>query len=118
MTKTVTINEKAYNVYATVDEADEYFAAKFGNEWVNVGETQKPQLLVTAICLPSSVAKRRASSYMSVATFASQHSKLSVCLLIRTHSRVRRTTLPNLFRLRGRTLFRIQRIEHVLNQTF
>lgn len=48
MSKQITINSKEYNVYATVSEADEYFAAKFGSEWANVGENQKPQLLVTA----------------------------------------------------------------------
>lgn len=48
MTKTITISEKVFNTYATVDEADEYFLAKFGSEWSDIGETQKPQLLITA----------------------------------------------------------------------
>lgn len=48
MTKQVEINGNLYNTYATVDEADSYFAATFGSEWDNVGQTQKPQLLVTA----------------------------------------------------------------------
>lgn len=46
--KIIKINDKDYNTYATVDEADSYFAATFGSEWDNVGQTQKPQLLVTA----------------------------------------------------------------------
>lgn len=48
MTKKVIINDKEYNTYATVEEADNYFAAKFGSQWSNIGENQKAQLLVTA----------------------------------------------------------------------
>lgn len=46
--KTVTIDTKEYNVYATVSEANDYFAASFYSEWPQVPESQKPQLLVTA----------------------------------------------------------------------
>ena len=46
--KTVIIDAKEYNVYATVSEANDYFAAAFGSEWNEVSENQKPKLLVTA----------------------------------------------------------------------
>ena len=48
MTKQVEINGNFYNSYERVDEDESYFDVNFGSEWDNVGQTQKPQLLVTA----------------------------------------------------------------------
>lgn len=46
--KTVTIDTKEYNVYATVSEANDYFAASFGSEWSDIAEADKSKLLVSA----------------------------------------------------------------------
>lgn len=48
MNKVISIAGKEFNTYATVEEADLYFSAIFGNNWVGIGETQKAQLLITA----------------------------------------------------------------------
>lgn len=48
MSKQVEINDQLYDTYATVEDADNYFAASYGSEWANVGAIQKPQLLVSA----------------------------------------------------------------------
>lgn len=48
MQKTVTINEKEYPVYATVDEADEYFAAFYNCGWDSISPEDKAKLLVSA----------------------------------------------------------------------
>lgn len=48
MSKQVEINDQLYNTYATVEDADNYFAASYGSEWANIGAVQKPQLLVSA----------------------------------------------------------------------
>ena len=44
--KTITINDIEYPTYATVEEAEQYFNAKFGSLWQEV--ENKEQLLVTA----------------------------------------------------------------------
>ena len=46
--KIIIIDTKEYYTYATVSEANDYFAASFGSEWSEVSETDKPKLLVTA----------------------------------------------------------------------
>ncbi len=46
--KTIIINGKEYYTYATVEDADEYFAANYGGEWENISENQKQKLLITA----------------------------------------------------------------------
>ena len=46
--KTITIDTKQYYTYATVSEANDYFAATFGSEWSEVSEADKSKLLVTA----------------------------------------------------------------------
>lgn len=45
---TITINDNDYHSYATVSEANEYFAASFNSLWVNVGENDKQKLLITS----------------------------------------------------------------------
>ena len=47
--KTITINKKEIPVYCTVEEANQYFAEKFGAElWEEQTEENKARLLVTA----------------------------------------------------------------------
>lgn len=46
--KIITIDEKNYYTYATLEEANEYFAARFGSEWSDLTELQKKQTLITA----------------------------------------------------------------------
>ena len=46
--KIIIIDTKEYYTYATVSEANDYFAASFGSEWSEVSEADKPKLLVTA----------------------------------------------------------------------
>lgn len=46
--KTITINEKEYPVYATIEDADEYFDAMFNSNWANIAEEEKAKLLVSA----------------------------------------------------------------------
>lgn len=46
--KIIIINEKDYYTYATVEDADNYFAAAYGSEWELISEEQKQKLLVTA----------------------------------------------------------------------
>jgi len=46
--KTITIDTKEYYTYATVSEANDYFAASFASEWSEVSDAQKPKLLITA----------------------------------------------------------------------
>ena len=46
--KTITIGSKEYYTYATVSDANDYFAAVYGSEWSSVSQTDKPLLLVTA----------------------------------------------------------------------
>lgn len=48
MAKTVSINEKEYPVYATVDEADAYFAGFFNSKWDSISGDDKAKLLVSA----------------------------------------------------------------------
>ena len=48
MDKVIYLYGKDFNVYATVEEADLYFSTMFGNNWADIGETQKAQLLITA----------------------------------------------------------------------
>lgn len=48
MDKVIYLFGKDFNVYATVEEADLYFSTMFGNNWAEIGETQKAQLLITA----------------------------------------------------------------------
>lgn len=45
---TITINNKEYEVYATVAEADDYFNATFNSNWSNIEEQDKEKLLVSA----------------------------------------------------------------------
>ena len=45
---TITINETDYNSYATVEEANKYFNAKFGSSWADILQEDKQKLLVTA----------------------------------------------------------------------
>lgn len=45
---TITINDNDYHSYATVSEANEYFAASFNTLWANIGENDKPKLLITS----------------------------------------------------------------------
>ena len=46
--KTVTINDIEYPVYATVEEADNYFNATFNCSWKDISEDDKGKLLVSA----------------------------------------------------------------------
>lgn len=46
--KTVTINEKEYPVYATVEDANDYFNAMFNSNWQNIADEEKAKLLVSA----------------------------------------------------------------------
>ena len=46
--KIIKINDKDYYTYATVEEADDYFAAAYGTEWEQISENQKQKLLITA----------------------------------------------------------------------
>lgn len=46
--KTITINDFEYPTYATVEDADKYFSAKFGSTWGEVEQADKEKLLVTA----------------------------------------------------------------------
>lgn len=46
--KTIEINCIDYPVYATVEEADDYFNASFGTNWENLDWNVKEKLLVTA----------------------------------------------------------------------
>lgn len=46
--KTVTINEKDYPVYATLEDANEYFAGFFNSGWESISDDEKLQLLVSA----------------------------------------------------------------------
>lgn len=46
--KTITINEFEYPTYATVEDADKYFSAKFGSTWGDIEQSDKEKLLVTA----------------------------------------------------------------------
>lgn len=46
--KTVEINGKEYAVYATVEEADDYFMAFFNSDWENIDSIDKAKLLVSA----------------------------------------------------------------------
>lgn len=46
--KTVNINGKDYPVYATVAEADDYFAGFFNSGWDAIEQDDKPKLLVSA----------------------------------------------------------------------
>lgn len=48
MAKTVSINGKEYPVYATVDEADAYFAGFFNSKWDSISDDDKAKLLVSA----------------------------------------------------------------------
>ena len=48
MNKVIYLFGKDFNVYATVEDADLYFSAMFGNNWAEIGEIQKAQLLITA----------------------------------------------------------------------
>lgn len=45
---TININGFDFSSYATVEEADKYFTAKFGSTWNDIEEAEKKQLLVTA----------------------------------------------------------------------
>ena len=46
--KIITINYKEYYTYATLEDADNYFAAAYGSEWEQISENQKQKLLITA----------------------------------------------------------------------
>lgn len=46
--KTITINGIEYPTYATVEEAEQYFNAKFGSTWSEIEQLDKEKLLVTA----------------------------------------------------------------------
>ena len=46
--KTITIDTKEYYTYATVSEANDYFAAAFASEWLELSEDDKSKLLITA----------------------------------------------------------------------
>lgn len=45
---TITINDFDFITYATVEDADKYFSAKFGNVWHEIQVEDKQKLLVTA----------------------------------------------------------------------
>lgn len=45
---TITINDFDFLSYATVEDADKYFSAKFGNVWHEIQVEDKQKLLVTA----------------------------------------------------------------------
>ena len=45
---TITINDFNFISYATVEDADKYFSAKFGSTWANIQSEEKAKLLVTA----------------------------------------------------------------------
>lgn len=44
----ITINDKEYYSYATVQDADDYFGAKFGSEWSGIDQEDKKKLLISA----------------------------------------------------------------------
>lgn len=46
--KTVQINGIEYPVYATIEDANNYFNASFGNNWNEVSDEDKAKLLVSA----------------------------------------------------------------------
>lgn len=46
--KTVLIKDIEYPVYATIDEANEYFNASFGSNWDSIDDETKNVLLVSA----------------------------------------------------------------------
>lgn len=46
--KTITIKEKDFPVYCTVEEADEYFYFRIGSSWGNLSEEDKQKCLVEA----------------------------------------------------------------------
>ena len=48
MAKSININGKEYPVYATAEEADEYFAAFFNSGWDAISAEDKAKLLVSA----------------------------------------------------------------------
>lgn len=48
MAKYININGKEYPVYATAEEADEYFAAFFNSGWDAISDEDKAKLLVSA----------------------------------------------------------------------
>lgn len=45
---TITLNNFDYPSYATVEDADRYFNAKFGSTWASIEKTDKEKLLITA----------------------------------------------------------------------
>lgn len=45
---TIKINDYEFNSYATVEEANKYFSARFGSSWHEIDEVEKAQLLVSA----------------------------------------------------------------------
>lgn len=45
---TITINNIEYPSYATLQEADDYFMPKFGNNWAEINEDDRKKLLITA----------------------------------------------------------------------
>lgn len=45
---TIKIGDFEFSSYATVEDADKYFSAKFGSSWHDIEETEKAQLLVSA----------------------------------------------------------------------
>lgn len=45
---TITINDVEYPSYATIEDADKYFNAKFGSTWADISEIDKSKLLVSA----------------------------------------------------------------------
>ena len=46
--KIITIDNFEFPSYATVEESNKYFAAKFGSSWKDIPEEDKSKLLVTA----------------------------------------------------------------------
>lgn len=46
--KTIEINSKEYPTYATIEEADDYFAAFYGSVWHEIDDEDKKKLLVSA----------------------------------------------------------------------
>lgn len=48
MTEIVTIDSLPYDVYRTVEQADQYLIAKFGTTWFSLTELQKKQALISS----------------------------------------------------------------------
>ena len=54
---TITINDFKFISYATVEDADKYFSAKFGSTWANIQSEEKAKLLASKAKMLSEIAR-------------------------------------------------------------